>query len=70
MGLTRSGVSPPRLVVEIFLILKLKKKIIISIISLIREYSRGKYHCIVDLFDWFGLVCFGNKNTNCQLSYR
>ncbi len=21
------------------------------------------------LFDWCGLVCFGNKNKNCQLSY-
>jgi hypothetical protein len=30
----------------------------------------GKYHCTVDLlFDWFGLVCFANKYTNCQLSY-
>jgi len=32
-----------------------------------REYLRGKYHCTVDLlFDWFGLVCFANKNKNCQ----
>jgi hypothetical protein len=24
---------------------------------------REKYHCMVDLlFDWFGLVCFANKN--------
>jgi hypothetical protein len=31
----------------------------------------GKYHCTVDLlFDWLGLVCFANKNKNCQLSYR
>jgi hypothetical protein len=30
----------------------------------------GKYHCTIDLlFDWFGLVCFANKNQNCQLSY-
>jgi hypothetical protein len=30
----------------------------------------GKYHCTVDLlFDWFGLVCFANKNKNCQLVY-
>ena len=30
----------------------------------------GKYHCTIDLlFDWFGLVCFANKNKNCQLSY-
>ncbi len=29
----------------------------------------GKYHCTVDLlFDWFGLVCFANRNKNCQLS--
>jgi hypothetical protein len=29
---------------------------------------RGKYHCTIDLlFDWFGLVCFANKNKNCQL---
>jgi hypothetical protein len=21
------------------------------------------------LFDWFGVVCFANKNKNCQLSY-
>ncbi len=35
-----------------------------------REYYRGKYHCAVDiLLDWFGLVCFANKNNNCQLSY-
>ena len=26
---------------------------------------RGKYHCTIDLlFDWFGLVCFANKNKN------
>jgi hypothetical protein len=31
---------------------------------------KGKCHCTVDLlFDWFGLVCFANKNKNCQLSY-
>jgi hypothetical protein len=30
----------------------------------------GKYHCTVDLLlDLFGLVCFLNKNENCQLSY-
>jgi hypothetical protein len=30
---------------------------------------KGKYHCTVDLlFDWFGLVCYVNKNKNCQLS--
>jgi hypothetical protein len=24
---------------------------------------KGKYHCTTDLlFDWFGLVCFANKN--------
>jgi hypothetical protein len=32
--------------------------------------ERGKYRCTVDLlFDLFGLVCFANKNKNCQLSY-
>ncbi len=26
--------------------------------------------CTIDLlFDWFGLVCFANKNKNIQLSY-
>ncbi len=31
---------------------------------------KGKYHCTIDfLFDWFGLVCFANKNKNGQLSY-
>ncbi len=39
--------------------------------SLPREYWRGKYPCTVDLlFDWFGLVCFANKNKNFQLSYN
>jgi hypothetical protein len=28
---------------------------------------KGKYHFTVDLlFDWFGLVCFADKNKNCQ----
>ena len=32
--------------------------------------DRGKYRCTVDLlFDLFGLVCFANKNKNCQMSY-
>ena len=27
-------------------------------------------HCTIDLlFDWFGLVCFANKNKNFQVSY-
>jgi hypothetical protein len=31
---------------------------------------KWKYHCTVDLlFDLFGLVCFANKNKNCQLPY-
>ncbi len=31
---------------------------------------KGQYHFTIDLlFDWFGLVCFVNKNKNCQLSY-
>ncbi len=34
------------------------------------DYYREKYHCTVDLlFDWFGIVCFTNKNKTCQLSY-
>jgi hypothetical protein len=29
--------------------------------------KRRKYHCTIDLlFDWFGLVCFANKNKNFQ----
>jgi hypothetical protein len=29
---------------------------------------KGKYHCTVDLlFDWFGLVCFANKNKNISV---
>ncbi len=36
-----------------------------------REYLRGKYHCTIDLlFDWFGLVCFANRNKNCQQSCK
>jgi hypothetical protein len=28
-------------------------------------------YCTVDLlFDWFGLVCFANKNKNCHLPYN
>ncbi len=38
---------------------------------LVQEILKGKYHCTIDLlFDWFGLVCFANKNKNCQLSYN
>jgi hypothetical protein len=30
----------------------------------------GRKYCTADLlFDWFGLVCFANKNKKCQLSY-
>ncbi len=29
---------------------------------------KGKYHCTIDLlFDWFGIVCFANKNKNYNL---
>ncbi len=36
----------------------------------VQGIPKGTYHCTIDLlFDWFGLVCFGNKNINCQLSY-
>ncbi len=35
-----------------------------------QEVLKGKYHCTIDLlFDRLGLVCFANKNKNCQLSY-
>jgi hypothetical protein len=35
-----------------------------------RTAKGGKYHCTIDfLLDWLGLVCFANKNKNCQLSY-
>jgi len=38
--------------------------------TVIREYSRGKYHCSVDLlFDFIGLAFLANKNQNYQLSY-
>ncbi len=40
-----------------------------AVIFLSGNTKRGKYHCTVDLlFDWLGLVCFANKNKNCQLS--
>ncbi len=29
---------------------------------------KGKYHCTIDLlFDWFGLVCFANKNKKLSI---
>ncbi len=34
-----------------------------------RQYLRGKYHFTIDLFNYFWLVCFANKNKNCQLLY-
>jgi hypothetical protein len=43
----------------------------LSFIVLNQGILKGKYHCTIDLlFDWFGLVCFANKNKNCQLSYN
>ncbi len=39
-------------------------------LSILVTLVRGKYHCTIHLlFDWFGLVCFANKNKNCHLSY-
>jgi hypothetical protein len=39
------------------------------------EYQRGKYHCTVDLFDWFGIsfmttdkFCFYLQNRLIQTS--
>jgi hypothetical protein len=43
------------------------KEVVQITLGLYREYYRGKYHCSIDLlFDWFGSVCFANKNKNCQ----
>jgi hypothetical protein len=31
-----------------------------------REYSRGKYHCTIDLlFDWFGISCMMTTDNFC-----
>ncbi len=36
-----------------------------------REYSRGKYHCTVDLlFDWFGISCMTTDNFCFYLQNR
>jgi hypothetical protein len=44
---------------------------IVQLVVIIQGILKGKYHCTIDLlFDWFGLVCFANKNKNCQQSYR
>jgi hypothetical protein len=32
------------------------------VIKLQRILKGGKYHCTIDLFDLFGIVCFTNKN--------
>ncbi len=40
-------------------------------ISLFREYLRGKCHCTIELlFDWFGLVCFANKNKKMSVDIQ
>jgi hypothetical protein len=42
----------------------------ISLVTLAKEYLRGKYHCTIYLlFDWFGLVCFANKIKKFLLSH-
>jgi hypothetical protein len=39
-------------------------------VVLLQGILKGNYHCTIDLlFDWFGLICFANKNKSCQLSY-
>jgi len=39
-------------------------------LKFVQGILKGKYHRTIDLlFDWFGLICFANKNKNCQLSY-
>jgi hypothetical protein len=64
--------------VRVGLHVRLKRPIFVSSLNLgskqletqLHSTVRGKYHCTVDLlFDWFGSVCFENKNKNCQLSY-
>ncbi len=41
---------------------KRKRQLIFSLMTLNREYYRGKYHCTIHLlFDQFGLICFVNK---------
>ncbi len=35
-----------------------------------REYKRGKYHCTVDLFDWFGINCMTTDNFCFYLQNR
>jgi hypothetical protein len=31
----------------------------------------GKYHCTIDhLFDWYGIVCFANKNKKISVLIR
>jgi hypothetical protein len=36
-----------------------------------REYSRGNYHCTVDLvFDWFGISCMTTDNFCSYLQNR
>jgi hypothetical protein len=41
-----------------------------ALLHLTGNTKGGSNHCTFDLlFDWFGLVCFANKNKNCQLSY-
>jgi hypothetical protein len=41
----------------------------IHIRKCVQGILKENYNCSIDLlFDWFGLVCFANKNNNCQLS--
>jgi hypothetical protein len=40
-------------------------------VSYAREYSRGKYHCTIDLlFDWFGISCMTTDNFCFYLQNR
>jgi hypothetical protein len=58
----------PELFVAFFLLEEIDLVNFLANISLAWEYQKGKYHCTIDLrFDCFGLVCFANKNKNCQL---
>jgi hypothetical protein len=39
------------------LLVSISKPNLIILISCYIEYLRGKYHCTIDLFDWFGISC-------------
>ena len=43
----------------------------LTLVSWVREYLRGKYHCTIDLlFDWFGISCISTDNFCFYLQNR